>query len=40
MVELPFFISEATELNNPLTPGLNPSAQSCLTRFYIEDFAS
>jgi hypothetical protein len=25
---------------NPLTPELNPSAQRCLTRFFIGDFAS
>jgi hypothetical protein len=23
---------------NPLAPGLNPSAQSCLPRFFTEDF--
>jgi hypothetical protein len=27
-------------LLNPLTPELNPSAQRCLTRFFIGDFAS
>jgi hypothetical protein len=26
--------------NKPLTPELNPSAQRCLTRFFIGDFAS
>jgi hypothetical protein len=25
---------------NPLTPELNSSAQRCLTKFFIEDFAS
>jgi hypothetical protein len=25
---------------DPLTPKLNPSAQSCLTRFFTGDFAS
>jgi hypothetical protein len=25
---------------NPLTAGLNPSAQRCLTRFFTRDFAS
>jgi hypothetical protein len=27
-------------LFNPLTPELNPSAQRCLTRYFIGDFAS
>jgi hypothetical protein len=27
-------------LINPLTPELNPSMQSCLTRFFNGDFAS
>jgi hypothetical protein len=27
-------------LINPLTPELNPSAQRCLTRFFIGDFSS
>jgi hypothetical protein len=25
---------------SPLTPKLNPSAQSCMTRFFARDFAS
>jgi hypothetical protein len=29
-----------TQVLNPLTPELNPSAQRCLTRFFTGDFAS
>jgi hypothetical protein len=29
-----------TEIVNPLTPELNPSAQRCLTRFFTGDFAA
>jgi hypothetical protein len=32
--------SEITEMFNPLTPELNPSAQRCLTRFFTGDFVS
>jgi hypothetical protein len=31
---------ETSNIHNPLTPELNTSAQRCLTRFFIGDFAS
>jgi hypothetical protein len=32
--------TNVVDMLNPLTPKLNPSAQSCLTRFFTGDFAS
>jgi hypothetical protein len=37
---LSFIFCHSLRLINPLTPELNPSAQRCVTRFFIVGFAS
>jgi hypothetical protein len=38
--KLQYYNKRASNIINPLTPELNPSAQRCLTRFFTGDFAS
>jgi hypothetical protein len=33
-------VEDLSDSFNPLTPELNPSSQSCLTRYFTGDFAS